>query len=177
MLCWCIGGVIAICGAVGYGRLALLVPQSGGEYLYLSRHVHPLAGFLAGWVSLTAGFSGAIATAAVGFDRYAVPDTVRPDWLPPDLLAIALVVVCGMAHGIRATTGKFVQNLVVCVKLLALAAFGVVVLVKLNSHPWQTVSGRATDVWCVGNHRCDGDIAGLDFLELCRFQRGDLCRV
>ena len=48
MVCWALAGMIAMCGAVAYGQLAQLMPQSGGEYLYLSRHVHPLAGFLAG---------------------------------------------------------------------------------------------------------------------------------
>ena len=85
LLCWCIGGTIALAGAVSYGRLARLLPESGGEYLYLSRNVHPSAGFVAGWVSLTAGFSGAIATAAVAFEQYAVPESIRPAALPPDL--------------------------------------------------------------------------------------------
>ena len=48
------------------------LPVSGGEYLYLSRQLHPFAGFLA-WISLTAGFSGAIAMAAITFEAYAVP--------------------------------------------------------------------------------------------------------
>lgn len=136
MLCWCVGGVIAICGAVAYGRLAQLVPQSGGEYLYLSRHVHPFAGFLAGWVSLTAGFSGAIATAAVAFERYAVPDSVKPTWLPDDMIAIAVVLVGGALHGIHSPFGKHFQNGVVCVKLCALAAFLGVVVFRLPDHSW-----------------------------------------
>ena len=61
MLGWLVGGFIALCGALCYGALGRRFPESGGEYLFLSRMVHPLAGFLAGWVSLLAGFTAPIA--------------------------------------------------------------------------------------------------------------------
>ena len=47
--------------------------ESGGEYLFLSRVLHPVAGFIAGWVSLLAGFTGALAFAALVFESYAFP--------------------------------------------------------------------------------------------------------
>lgn len=137
MVCWTIAGGIAMCGAVAYGQLAQLMPQSGGEYLYLSRNVHPIAGFLAGWISLTAGFSGAIATAAVAFEQYAVPAPIRPWWLPQDIIAVMVVVLCGATHGLKALAGKRFQNSVVCIKLLALAFFLGIVSLKMFSHPWQ----------------------------------------
>ena len=48
MLAWGIGGLIAICGAVSYGRLAQRISESGGEYLFLSRLLHTTIGFIAG---------------------------------------------------------------------------------------------------------------------------------
>ncbi len=137
MVCWIIAGGIAMCGAVAYGQLARLMPLSGGEYLYLSRNVHPMAGFLAGWISLTAGFSGAIATAAVAFEQYAVPVAIRPSWLPQDACAVIVVVICGLTHGLKALAGKRFQNAVVCLKLVALATFLGIVSLKMFSHPWQ----------------------------------------
>ncbi len=137
MVCWTIAGGIAMCGAVAYGQLARLMPQSGGEYLYLSRNVHPIAGFLAGWISLTAGFSGAIATAAVAFEQYALPDAIRPSWLAQDVCAVVVVILCGATHGIKALAGKKFQNAVVFLKLMALATFLGIVSMKLFSHPWQ----------------------------------------
>jgi amino acid transporter len=35
--------------AVSYGRMAVAYPQAGSTYVYASRALHPLAGFLAGW--------------------------------------------------------------------------------------------------------------------------------
>lgn len=136
MLCWSLGGVIALCGAVSYGRLAALMPESGGEYLFLSRNVHPLAGFLAGWVSLFAGFSGAIATAAVGFEQYAIPESLRPAWLPSDVVAIGLILLFGAAHGFSVKWGAWLQNVVVLVKALALVGFLGFVIVNAPGHDW-----------------------------------------
>lgn len=140
MLCWIIGAAIAVCGAVAYGRLARLLPQSGGEYLYLSANIHPFAGFLAGWVSLTAAFSGSIAAAAVAFERYALPPESRPAFLPPDVIAILLVLVCGFAHGRHINPGKYFQNAVVCLKCITLLIFLSWVLAVLPSHQWHWLS-------------------------------------
>lgn len=38
--------------AVSYGRLASLYPSAGSAYTYVSRGVHPLLGFVAGWAML-----------------------------------------------------------------------------------------------------------------------------
>ena len=70
LLAWVVGGLVALCGALSYGALARLMPVSGGEYLFLSRTVHPLAGFIAGWISLLAGFTAAIAFTAITLEAY-----------------------------------------------------------------------------------------------------------
>lgn len=119
---WVIAGVIAMLGAICYGGLARQLTASGGEYLFLSRAVHPLAGFMAGWVSLTAGFSGAIAYAAVTFEIY-LPDGT---WLvdrAPGLVACLLIGLFGALHFAGISAGARTQNLLVLVKLLLLGAF------------------------------------------------------
>ena len=35
LLCWCIGGLFALCGALCYGELGARYPEAGGEYVYL----------------------------------------------------------------------------------------------------------------------------------------------
>lgn len=64
MLAWAVGGLVALAGAASYAMLARRMTESGGEYLYLSREMHPAAGSVAGYVSLLAGFTGAIALAS-----------------------------------------------------------------------------------------------------------------
>lgn len=122
LLAWAVGGVIAMCGATAYGTLAARLPHSGGEYLYLARAVHPAAGFVAGVASLTAGFSGSVALAALACESYAAPLLPLPAWWPPHGIATAAVLTCGLAH---ATGGRLAVRLataIVLVKMLALAA-------------------------------------------------------
>lgn len=90
MMLWMIGGVVSLCGAFCYAELVAMMPRSGGEYHLLSRVYHPLVGFLAGWVSLIAGFAAPIAAAALLFGSYA--HQLWPD-LNEQLVAIGLVLV------------------------------------------------------------------------------------
>ncbi len=121
MAAWVVGGVIALCGALSYGGLVRHITDSGGEYLFLSRIIHPVAGFIAGWVSLLAGFTGAIAFAARAFETYAFP--TRPDWLPSGLAASVMVLVAAVLHGVKVETGAVSQNIVVAVKVMMLVSF------------------------------------------------------
>ncbi len=66
-----------MCGAVAYGALARRLPLSGGEYLYLSRLIHPSVGFMAGWISLIAGFTAPIAMMAIVVGKYSLPDSLE----------------------------------------------------------------------------------------------------
>lgn len=79
MLAWWLCAVWAICGAVAYGGLVSRLPISGGEYLFLSRFVHPSVGFLAGWISVIAGFTAPIALAAQGAAVYMMPSAIVSD--------------------------------------------------------------------------------------------------
>src|SRR5207247_9052167 len=67
---WLAGGVIAVLGAFCYGALARRYPESGGEYIFLARTLHPAAGYLAGWVSLLVGFSAPLAAVALASGQY-----------------------------------------------------------------------------------------------------------
>ena len=118
---WCVAGWIALAGAYSYGQLVKAMPESGGEYLFLSRAAHPLLGFIAGWVSLIAGFSGAIAFAATTLEQYAVPVESRPAWLPAGSIAILSILLAGAFHGLRPRAGALLQNLIVVLKLALLA--------------------------------------------------------
>lgn len=122
VIAWCVGGLIAVAGAFSYGLLVRAMPASGGEYLFLSRSLHPAAGFIAGWVSLIAGFSGAIAFAASAFESYLSGVVLRPDWLPSGVWAIVAILIAGAIHGIRPRAGAGVQNTVVVLKLVLLVA-------------------------------------------------------
>ena len=121
---WVVAGIIAMFGALSYGALARRMPESGGEYYFLYHTVHPLAGFLAGWVSLLVGFTAPIAAAALGLQAYLAPlvgSGVRPEWI-----GTTAILVAGLLHGLRLAHGVRVQNVAIVLKLLLITGFIVV---------------------------------------------------
>jgi APA family basic amino acid/polyamine antiporter len=136
---WLAGGILAFAGAMAYAELAALRPRAGGEYVYLREAFGPVAGFLTGWTSFVAGFSGAIAASAVGLASYlgrflpAAGDTtpwVRVE-LGPMALAVspqsvvALTAIAGLTavHIVGIGPGRVVQNVLAGLKVLVLVVF------------------------------------------------------
>lgn len=136
VMAWVVGGMIAVAGAISYGMLIRAMPESGGEYLFLSRAAHPIFGFIAGWVSLIAGFSGAIAFAATAFESYLVPASVRPEWLPVGAVAVLAIFGAGALHGMRPRAGARSQNAIVLIKLGLLVVIMLIAVAKLPSGNW-----------------------------------------
>ena len=141
LLAWAGGGVLAFMGAMAYAELAALRPKAGGEYVYLREAYGPLAGFLTGWTSFVAGFSGAIAASAVFFiitlERF-VPGIANNDPLlaiPIPLTAIALtlsihtltasalIVVFAVIHILGVGPGRAASNVLTTLKILAFIVF------------------------------------------------------
>lgn len=71
LLLWVLGGACALCGALCYSELSAALPRSGGEYHFIGRTLHPMLGFLAGWLSATMGFAAPIALASMALGTYA----------------------------------------------------------------------------------------------------------
>ena len=144
LLAWLIGGAVALCGAISYGSLIRLRPESGGEYLFLARGIHPLAGFLGGWISLLSGFTAAIAYSAITFVAYAAPVWVGTT--QGRLLSSGLIVLAALLHGIRLRTGAMAQNFGVAVKLSAIVLFVIFAIGwgEVSSWPgWQSFGSAA----------------------------------
>jgi len=137
MVLWFIGGLGALCGAICYGQLGAAFPLAGGEYAYLSRLFHPLAGFLSGWISFFVGFSAPIAAAALAFVEYlarAFPAmlTIGPftgpsaGFILKKIYAISIIVLFTLVHRRGVRFGAKVQNGLTLVKIAGIALFIVV---------------------------------------------------
>ncbi|HBJ38965.1 MAG TPA: hypothetical protein DDZ51_30305 [Planctomycetaceae bacterium] len=144
---WSIGGLLAMCGAISYGALAQRFSESGGEYLFLSRAIHPAAGNVAGFVSLLSGFTGAIAVAALSFEAYMKgffdQSGDAAGWqsllFRPGMLACLLVLAATVLHGFRVRTGMWIQDALVVLKLIMLVAFLLFAAISLQQ-PWQGIT-------------------------------------
>lgn len=114
---WVGGGVLALCGALAYAELGASMPYAGGEYIFLSRLYHPLAGFLSGWVSFIVGFSAPIAASAIGFSEYFIRAYPQfQEW--NKVMAISVILLFTLVHLKGMSFGSGVQNILTILKVL-----------------------------------------------------------
>jgi APA family basic amino acid/polyamine antiporter len=125
---WILGGAIALCGALSYGELGAAIPHAGGEYIFLSKLYHPIAGFLSGWVSFFVGFSAPIAASAIGFSEYftrAFPGLLHLGLFGGSAEAVILkkiyasliIIIFTLIHMRGIEFGSKVQNLLTVLKV------------------------------------------------------------
>ncbi len=67
---WGLTGLITVIGALSYAELAAMMPQAGGQYVYLREAYSPLWGFLYGWTFFLVIQTGSIAAVAVAFANF-----------------------------------------------------------------------------------------------------------
>jgi basic amino acid/polyamine antiporter, APA family len=114
-------------------------PFAGGEYVYLSKAYGPTAGFLSGWTSLIAGFSGAVAASSVALIIYLgqyFPALASDHRLfsinfyfgaftfsPRSLAAAAVIVFFAVLHACNLGAGKLTQNTLALLILAIIVVF------------------------------------------------------
>lgn len=117
---WIVGGLIALCGALTYGELASAIPRSGGEYHFLSKLYHPLAGFIAGWISLLVGFSAPVALACMALASYFESLSGFQNRV---MLAAVIVIVISAVHSFNIRIGSRFQKIVTLLKIVLILFF------------------------------------------------------
>jgi basic amino acid/polyamine antiporter, APA family len=120
---WVVTGIISLFGALAYAELGAMMPESGGQYVYLREAYGPAMGFVCGWVAFLITQSGSIAAVSVGFGIYlsyllpSLPGVIH--WAP-----VAVIALFTYLNYRGARAGARTQNL-----LTALKAAGLVVLI------------------------------------------------
>ncbi len=126
---WLVTGFMTITGALAYGELAAMMPQAGGQYVYLRESLGPLWGFLYGWTLYLVIQTGTIAAVGVACGKFLgvfFPSISSSNWIlhlwkvPP--IPIGPMVLGNMDVGLN--TQNLVAVLVV-IFLSVLNVFGV----------------------------------------------------
>lgn len=132
LVVWAFTGFLTIIAALSYGELASMMPQAGGQYVYLREAYNPLSGFLFGWTLFMVIQTGSIAAVGMAFAKFM---GVLFPWFSEKniwfdlgfikittvhVLAISCIVFLSWinAQGIR--IGKIVQNSFTVTKILSL---------------------------------------------------------
>src|SRR5713226_5141173 len=131
LLVWLVAGVMTIAGALSYGELAAMMPQAGGQYVYLREAYGRMPAFLFGWTLLLVIQTGTIAAVAVAFARFGAvlwPALGGPMWFGWQGIgldaeragAIAVIAVLTFVNLRGLDMGRAVQNFFTSAKLLSL---------------------------------------------------------
>jgi APA family basic amino acid/polyamine antiporter len=116
LLAWIISGLMTITAAVTYGELAAMMPEAGGQYVYLREAFNPLFGFLYGWTLFLVIQTGTIAAVAVAFGKFL---GVFFPWVSAQNLLVDLGTVNLFGHSTAFTVSS--QQLIAILALLFLA--------------------------------------------------------
>jgi APA family basic amino acid/polyamine antiporter len=122
---WIVGGALSLAGALANAELGAMYPHAGGDYVYLREAYHPVAGFLAGWLSFFVIYAGTVATLAVGFAE-GVAYFVPLGHAGKVTAAVLITVVTSAVNYVGVRTGATVNNVTALIKLAALALVAVV---------------------------------------------------
>jgi len=138
LVVWVFTGLLTLIAALSYGELASMMPQAGGQYVYLREAYNPLSGFLFGWTLFMVIQTGSIAAVGMAFAKFMgvlIPWFSEKNILidigflkisTVHILAISCIVILSWinAQGIR--LGKIVQNSFTVTKILSL--LGIIVV-------------------------------------------------
>lgn len=146
---WAVTGLLTLIAALSYGELAGMMPQAGGQYVYLREAFGPMWGFLYGWTLFTVIQTGTIAAVAMAFAKYTgvfAPAFSENNILTTiagvnisgaQLLAIASIIVLTWVNSRGVQQGKIVQNVFTTTKIVALAVLVIFGLwLGIGSGPW-----------------------------------------
>jgi basic amino acid/polyamine antiporter, APA family len=119
MLVWLVGGVLSLLGALTFGELSSMNPQTGGLYVYIRDGFGRLPAFLFGWVLFFVVSTGSIATLAVAFSNYLGEFFPLGFWTAKllSLLVIAVITFVNI-RGTRQSAD--LQNTATVVKVIAI---------------------------------------------------------
>lgn len=128
VLLWVLGGVLAVIGAFTFAELGTHYHQeNGGDYVFISRGLHPFLGYMSAWVSLVGGFAAPVAIAGKAMEAYLRPfghGLSTPLWLGLPVsrwLTVTIVLLIGLVHSISLRHSSLFQNITTLLKIVFVA--------------------------------------------------------
>jgi APA family basic amino acid/polyamine antiporter len=141
---WIASGLLTVAAALAYGELAAMMPEAGGQYVFLREAYSPFWGFLYGWALFLVIQTGTIAAVAVAFSRFLgvlVPAISPATWIVPPIdlsasyavslstqqfVGILMLVVLTWTNTRGLALTRWIQNVFTSTKTLAV--FGLIVV-------------------------------------------------
>ncbi len=123
LIAWVAAGLLSLAGALTYAELSAMMPEAGGEYVYLRKSYGETSAFLFGWQRFIVAGSASIASLGVGFSIFL--STVIPleqVWIERDFYLLGQLI--HWQFGIKQLIGVAVIALLTCVNCFSVAIGG-----------------------------------------------------
>ena len=167
LVVWALSGLLTVVAALSYGELAAMMPEAGGQYVFLREAYSPFWGFLYGWTVFLVIQTGTIAAVAVAFSRYLgvlVPAISPTNWIVPpidvsasyavslstqQLVGILMLALLTWTNTRGLALGRWIQNVFTSTKTIAVFAL-IVIGVVLGSNSG-AIRANFTAMWSARN--------------------------
>jgi basic amino acid/polyamine antiporter, APA family len=146
LLVWLVTGVMTLFAALSCGELAGMMPEAGGQYIYIREAFGPLPGFVFGWTQFAVIQTGTIAAVAMAFAKFTsvlfpvfassnvLIDLGLTEISTAHILAIGSLLVLTYLNAGGVSLGRVVQNLFTSTKVLAVVGLAVVgIIIGVNT--------------------------------------------
>lgn len=156
LIVWLITGLLTMSAALSYGELAGMMPNAGGQFVYIQRAYGKLMSFLYGWTVFTVIQTGVIAAVAVAFANYSAVFfpalenklfTIGDSFVfsNKQILAMVSIVLLTYINTKGVQSGKTLQLIFTIAKLFAL--FALIVLGLYVGLQTDVLSNNFADMW------------------------------
>jgi len=146
ILCWILGGLVALFGALTLAELAGALPRSGGIFAYLLESFGPLPAFLFGWTELAVVRASALGATATIFAEY-LGYFVRLSASDVRHVAAGAIIVIGALNYVGVRRAAAVMTVATAAKYAAVMALGVLAFTAGSAG-----ASRFSPAWASGVH-------------------------
>jgi APA family basic amino acid/polyamine antiporter len=132
LMAWVLSGIITLFAALSYSELAGMMPEAGGQFIYLKRAFGKMTAFVYGWTVFLVIQTGVFAAVAMAFAKYTgvfFPFFDEKNILlqlgsfqisSAQILAISSIVFLTWINSKGVKNGKAIQRVFTSAKILAL---------------------------------------------------------
>ncbi|MBC7524273.1 MAG: amino acid permease [Flavobacterium sp.] len=156
LIIWLVTGLLTMSAALSYGELAGMMPNAGGQYVYIQRAYGKLISFLYGWTVFTVIQTGVIAAVAVAFANYSAVFfpvlekeifSVSKSFIFTNKQVVAMLSIFLLTYintkGVK--NGKLIQLVFTSAKLIAL--FALIILGLYVGLKSDVFASNFSDMW------------------------------
>jgi basic amino acid/polyamine antiporter, APA family len=144
LLAWVAAGLLSLAGALTYAELGAMLPEAGGEYVYLRKSYGEASAFLFGWQRFIVAGSASIAALGAGFaiflsrlvpldavwvrhDFIFLGQTINWQFGAKQVVAVGVILLLTAVNCLTVVVGGKVQSVLTVLKIagIAFVIFGV----------------------------------------------------